>query len=160
MSQEPFTPAQLERLRNLRKDGVPLAECAKILCRSRLDTRKAAKEHGIVNPGGNQPWHPDQDAILLAHLGQPYANFYHLLDPPRAEPSIRHRIYKLRLAQDREEGRTRIKYFKPVKPVTISAEEPRERPLNVPFQTASGGWAIRLKSGVVPYLPTLYGDAA
>lgn len=31
------------------------------------------------------------------------------------------------------------------------------RPIGVPYQTSSGAWAIRLGTGIVPYVPTLYG---
>jgi hypothetical protein len=41
----------------------------------------------------------------------------------------------------------------------IGAERPPAstgRPIGVPFQTPSGVWAIRLASGVVPYVPTIH----
>lgn len=94
-----------------------------------------------ANPGGNRPYTPEDDAVILSTLDRPIVEVMELLG--RTRKSIDTRRHKLR------------RQFAPPKTV-VEPVEPKERPFGVPFTTASGIRAIRLGSGVVPYVACLY----
>lgn len=93
------------------------------------------------NPGGNKAFTPEEDAIIrqMTLAGAKAATIGEVIG--RSKKSVEARRHRLRIEDV------------PPKPVEV---EPTERPFGVPFTTKSGIQAIRLGSGVVPYVASIY----
>lgn len=100
-----------------------------------------AKFSGIaINPGGNRAYTPEEDEKIRTMKAAGATIVAIAAELGRSKKSVEARRHKLKLDDQ-------------PKPAT---NEPVERPLGVPFTTSSGIRAIRLGSGVVPYVACLY----
>lgn len=102
-----------------------------------------------------EPWTDEEVARLLQLRGERVCDILQMF-PGRSILAIRCKrnqlgIYTRKLTRNQPPPPPRA-----ARPVVITVEE-LERPLGVPFTTASGLRAIRLASGTVPYVPSLYG---
>lgn len=162
MTPAPWTPDEIALLRA--HPTVPPSRLLKLFPNRTVDAiRRKRSNLGMAGVAAG-PWRPSELAIMRANLTLTCTALATML-PGRSPGAVSERLSYERKragvdvrALARNKARERA-----VKSATRSRERkavtfpPEPRPLGVPFQTTSGLWAIRLGSGVVPYIPTLYG---
>ncbi len=138
---KPYTPEEDARITALYEKGLTPMQIAEIVGRHRNSVDARIRRLGVTRrydqgiPRNHMRWDAIEIGILRDNRASPVETLMQLL-PGRNEYGIRRKLFQL--------------FGQRVDPVT-------ERPFGVPYKTSSGAWAIRLGTGVVPYVPSLHG---
>ena len=144
----PFTPEDDDTIRRMCAAGIDDTVIGEALGRTRyaIESRRyRIKVKRPANRGAKVEGAEEAEIKRLAEAGLTVTEIGLAVNRTRA--AVRRALMRVNLTAHTEPDKQ-----------TVTWIEHEERPLGVPFETSSGLVAIRLASGVVPFVPSLYGS--